>query len=303
MRPVDAVRAAQAAVMADPDRVQLLGLILNHPEGEITVASLGLAPTDRPAVTAHLEAMTAVGLLERDGDVFRPSHDALARFGALAAGQPPRHAQDRGEHERLLAWTIDELGQRYDGVLARETVRDFVLESYDMLAARARVRMHLPQLTARFAADRLEALASLVEADPRVRDDVLFVCVQNAGRSQIAAALMRSRAGQALRVRTAGSAPATRLDPVVKAELARLGVDHLTEFPRPLTDEVIRASGVVVTMGCGDACPVVPGRRYVDWHVDDPVGRPVLEVRRIVEEIADRVNALLTELGIPTQIP
>lgn len=299
MTPSETLRAAQVAAMADPDRVQILSLVLNHPEGEVTPGLLGRASLGHEVVLAHLVAMTKVGLLEQNDGVFRPTHDAYARFGALATDQTVRSERDRGDHERLLAWVIDDLGRRYEGILARETVTDFVLDSYDLLASRARVRMHLPQLTSRFAADRLQALASLAQADPRVRDDVLFVCVKNAGRSQIAAALMRSQAGSGIRIRTAGSAPAPRMDPAVTAELARLGVHQLTEFPRPLTTEVVRASGVVVTMGCGDACPVVPGRRYVDWHVDDPIGRSALEVRRIVDEIACRVDGLLEDLGIP----
>ncbi len=172
-----------------------------------------------------------------------------------------------------------------------------MLESYDLLAARATVQRFLPQLTSRFAADRLAAVASIETGRAGATTDVLFVCVRNAGRSQIAAAFLRSMAGDRVRVRTAGSAPSGHLDPVVRAELTKLGLDHLTEFPRPLTPEVIRASGVVVTMGCGDACPLVPGRRYVDWPVDDPAGQEPDEVRRIIEEIRVRVEGLVEEIG------
>jgi protein-tyrosine-phosphatase len=299
MTPGDAVRAAQVAAMTDPDRVQLLALVLSAPLGQVTIASLaGPDADDQDRVAAHLRAMHQVGLLSEGGGVFSPTHDALARFGSLAGEQSERRERDYGDHERLLEWIVEDLARRHEGVLARETVREFVLDSYDLLASRAKVRMHLPQLTSRFAGDRLEALASLAIEDPRVRDDVLFVCVKNAGRAQIAAALMRSRAGDALRIRTAGSVPAVQLDPVVRSELARLGVDGLTEFPRPLTSEVVRASGVVVTMGCGDACPIVPGRRYVDWPVEDPVGLPASEVRRIVADIGERVSSLLVELGV-----
>jgi len=203
-----------------------------------------------------------------------------------------------GDHQRSLDRIAATLTSRFKDVLAEETVREFVAESYDLLASRATVRQFLPQLTERFAQDRLEALASLEDVGRRDQDDVLFVCVRNAGRSQIAAALMREQVGGAIRIRTAGSAPDARLDPVVREELARRGIDTLTEFPRPLTSEVVRASGVVVTMGCGDACPIVPGRRYVDWKVDDPVGRPRQEVRRIIDDIEVRVDRLVEEMGV-----
>jgi protein-tyrosine-phosphatase/DNA-binding transcriptional ArsR family regulator len=294
----DALRVAQVEAMSSPARVQVLSLVLNNPRGEVTVETLVGPRIDPATVQSHLDVLVEVGLLDRADDRYVPTHDALARFGSLAGHDSVRPEQDFGDHDRLLGWIVEDLTGRYAGLLAPETVREFVVESYDLLAARAKVRIHLPQLTYRFAAGRLQAVASVSSDDPRMRDDVLFVCVKNAGRSQIAAALMRARAGELIRVRTAGSAPSARLDPIVRAELARLGVEGLTEFPRPLTNEVVRASGVVVTMGCGDACPVVPGRRYVDWQVADPVGRPAWEVRRIVGEISDRVNALIVELRI-----
>jgi len=237
-----------------------------------------------------------VGLLLREGDRIRPSHDAYVRFGGLVGGRVLEHAAAYSDHERVLDDITSLLVARHAGVLSPETVRDLVIESYDLLSARAAVRRFLPQLTERFAADRLEALASLEEIGSKSHDDVLFVCVRNAGRSQIAAALMRARVGGAIRIRTAGSAPAVRVDPLVQSELVRLGAGELTEFPRPLTAEVIKASDVVVTMGCGDSCPVVPGRRYLDWNIEDPVGRPRQDVRRIVDDISGRVDRLISEI-------
>lgn len=299
----DDTRARQVAVMADPERVRLLGLVLTEPSGQVTADALAGRQGDSAAARRHLWAMVKVGLLSHDAGVFRPTHDALARFGSLSGRSTSRAEADYGDHERLLGRIAEELTTEHRGTLAPETVREFVFESYDLLASRAKVRMHLPQLTARFAADRLSALASVVTQDPRARDDVLFVCVKNAGRSQIAAAMMRARAAETVRVRTAGSAPASHLDPVVQAELARIGLADLTEFPRPLTNEVVRASGVVITMGCGDACPIIPGRRYVDWPVADPIGRSAAEVRRIVAEISRRVDVLLSEMGFgPTPL-
>jgi arsenate reductase len=125
---------------------------------------------------------------------------------------------------------------------------------------------------------------------------VLFVCVHNAGRSQMAAALLDARAEGRVRVRSAGSAPADRVNPAVVAAMAELGLDLSREFPKPLTTEAVQASDVVVTMGCGDACPVFPGIRYLDWQLPDPAGRDVAGVRSIRDEIDRRVRALIAEL-------
>ena len=129
--------------------------------------------------------------------------------------------------------------------------------------------------------------------------EVLFVCVQNAGRSQIAAALLDHYAGGRVHVRSAGSEPADRIHPHVVEAMAEAGVDISKAFPKPLTDDVVRAADAVITMGCGDACPIYPGKRYEDWELDDPAGQPVEVVRRIRDDIDLRVQALLAEL-VPT---
>ena len=126
--------------------------------------------------------------------------------------------------------------------------------------------------------------------------EVLFVCVQNAGRSQMAAALLHHHAAGAVHVRSAGSAPTEEIHHNVAAAMAELGIDVSTEFPKPLTDEVVRAADVVITMGCGDACPVYPGKRYLDWDVPDPAGKPAEHVAAIRDDIDQRVRALLAEL-------
>jgi len=125
---------------------------------------------------------------------------------------------------------------------------------------------------------------------------VLFVCVHNAGRSQMASALLDRRSGGRIDVRSAGSAPADELNPVVVAVMAELGLDLSREFPKPLTDSAVRGADVVITMGCGDACPIFPGKRYEDWTLDDPAGQDVATVRRIRDEIDTRVQALSAEL-------
>ena len=128
------------------------------------------------------------------------------------------------------------------------------------------------------------------------RPQVLFVCVHNAGRSQMAAALLDLRSGGRIDVRSAGSAPADELNPVVVAVMAELGLDLSREFPKLLTDTAVQAAEVVVTMGCGDACPIFPGKRHEDWMLDDPAGQDVDSVRRIRDEIDARVGALVAEL-------
>jgi len=129
---------------------------------------------------------------------------------------------------------------------------------------------------------------------------VLFVCVHNAGRSQMAASLLDHHAGGRVQVRSAGSTPAAEIDPAVFAAMSEVGIDLSTAFPKPLTTEVVESADVVVTMGCGDACPVVPGRRYLDWELPDPSGRPIDDVRPIRDEIDRRVRTLLAELMPPT---
>ena len=131
---------------------------------------------------------------------------------------------------------------------------------------------------------------------PGERPEVLFVCVHNAGRSQMAAGLVKLRSEGRIQVRSAGSDPAELINPAVVEAMDEVGVDMSNEFPKPLTDEVVRAADVVITMGCGDACPVYPGRRYLDWELDDPVGRPLTDVRRIRDDIEARVRSLLAEI-------
>ena len=128
------------------------------------------------------------------------------------------------------------------------------------------------------------------------RPEVLFVCVHNAGRSQMAAGLVDLRSGGRIGVRSAGSAPADEINPAVAEAMAEIGVDLSREFPKPLTDDAVRASDVVITMGCGDACPIFPGKRYEDWELDDPAGQDLPTVRGIRDELDARVQALVREL-------
>ena len=133
----------------------------------------------------------------------------------------------------------------------------------------------------------------------KTQPEVLFVCVHNAGRSQMAAALTHHLSGGQVQVRSAGSDPTDRINPTVIQVMDELGLDLSQEFPKPLTDEVVRAADVVITMGCGDACPLYPGKKYEDWELDDPAGQPIEKVRQIRDDIGRHVEQLLSELSIP----
>ena len=136
---------------------------------------------------------------------------------------------------------------------------------------------------------------------PQDQPAVLFLCVHNAGRSQMAAGWMRHLAGDAVEVYSGGSEPAAQVNPAAVAAMAEVGIDIASQVPQRWTDEGARAADVIVTMGCGDACPVIPGVRYVDWEVDDPAGQSLDAVRRIRDDIEQRVRGLLDELGVPAE--
>jgi arsenate reductase len=200
---------------------------------------------------------------------------------------------------------VDELCRRFQGVFGRETIEAVVLDIFTELALTARITTHLPVLATRYALERLDAAVAEqgvpVTSAPAV-PEVLFVCVHNAGRSQMAAALLAHHARGTVTVRSAGSEPADSINPAVRQVMAEIGLDLDTEFPKRLTTDAVEAADVVITMGCGDACPVFPGKRYLDWELTDPAGKPAEEIRPIRDDIDDRVRALLAELtGTPTQ--
>lgn len=190
---------------------------------------------------------------------------------------------------------IEGLVDEFRGVFSRETISRYVEESLASLPA-ARFRDFLPVLVHRFARERLRALGQSEGAIAKDVPEVLFVCVQNSGRSQMAAGLLHQRAAGLVHVRSAGSDPAERINPNVVAAMREVGVDLSQEFPKPLTDEVVRAADAVITMGCGDACPVYPGKRYEDWKIDDPAGADLETVRRIRDDVDARVQHLLGTL-------
>jgi arsenate reductase (thioredoxin) len=168
-------------------------------------------------------------------------------------------------------------------------------ESQDLLGE-ARINVFVPVLAHRFARARLKALAQAEGRVVKEQPEVLFVCVHNAGRSQMAAGLVKLRSHGRVHVRSAGSVPADEVNPAVVQAMDEIGVDMSEEFPKPLTDEVVRAADVVITMGCGDACPIYPGKRYEDWELEDPDGKDLGTVRKIRDEIDQRVQNLIGEL-------
>lgn len=206
--------------------------------------------------------------------------------------------EDDADTDALLNRISDQLATRFAGSFSPETVECYVRESYLALYRTSRIKTHLHVLTQRFATDRLTALAQAKGFIPKTVCEVLFVCTHNAGRSQMAAALMNHHAQGRVHVRTAGSQPAAEVEPVVLAVLAEVGVDASADFPKPLTDDVVRAADVIVTMGCGDACPIHPGKRYLDWDLTDPQGKTVEEVRRIRDLVDEEVRRLLGQLSM-----
>ena len=187
------------------------------------------------------------------------------------------------------------LAAEFKGIFSEETIARYIAESLDLLGD-SRINVYVPVLAHRFARERLRAVAQVEGTIAKEQSEVLFVCVHNAGRSQMAAGLVKLRSEGRVHVRSAGSAPGEKINPAVVEAMTEIGVDMSEEFPKPLTDEVVRAADVVVTMGCGDACPIYPGKRYEDWELDDPAGQDLETVRRIRDEIDARVQALIGEL-------
>ncbi|MET1085519.1 MAG: arsenate reductase ArsC, partial [Arthrobacter sp.] len=167
----------------------------------------------------------------------------------------PDHGTGLQDNTEVLHRISARLADRFAGVFAAETVERYAPESYTALARTAKIKTYLPSTTEHFANDRLTALAKSKGAVASEIPEVLFVCVQNAGRSQMAAALLTVEAKGKIHVRSAGSLPAAELDPAVVAVMAEMGLDLTKDYPKPLTDDVVRASDVVITLGCGDSCP------------------------------------------------
>ncbi len=190
------------------------------------------------------------------------------------------------------------LATEFEGTFGAETIERFLVSSYDQFAGRASIATFLPLMAERFARQRLHALARVEGKAEDGLPTVLFLCVHNAGRSQMALGWFTHLAGDRAVAWSGGSEPGDEVNPAAIAAMAEVGIDISGEFPKPWTDEIVRAADVVVTMGCGDACPLFPGTRYEDWELDDPAGQGVEAVRPTRDEIGDRVRVLLTDLGV-----
>jgi arsenate reductase len=325
----EALPAELARALGDPLRWRIVELLATE---QLCVAHLAEElQTAQPLVSHHLKALRQAGLIEPDRyrywTYYRLRPAALVRLaaslGVLArsapsgtacrrlipgtdptpstSARPPRggpampDGQLDATSRATFARAIEALATEFAGIYSLETIERYVDESIDRLSG-ARVVDFIPLFVHRFARERLRALAQAQGAIVSDVPEVLFVCVHNAGRSQMAAALLDHHARGRVHVRSAGSAPGDRINPAVVAAMDEWGIDLSREFPKPLTDEFVRAADVVITMGCGDACPIYPGKRYEDWELDDPAGQPVEVVRRIRDDIDGRVQQLLAQL-------
>lgn len=225
----------------------------------------------------------------------------------------PTDARDAGrgpapdQHVTNLALTTDQqllvrqaarrLTDEFAGTFNPETIERYITDSQSKLESRARIGTWLPVLIERFTRDRLKALSRL-EVGALDVPAVLFLCVHNAGRSQMAAGWTRHLAGDRVEVFSGGSDPGIETNAAAIAAMAEVGIDISTEYPKPWTDEIARAADVIITMGCGDACPVYPGKRYEDWELTDPAGQSIEVVRAVRDDIRSRVESLLASLEL-----
>jgi protein-tyrosine-phosphatase len=205
------------------------------------------------------------------------------------------------EQTMALSVAAGRLQTEFDGVFGKETIERFLHTSYDQFAERASIPNFLPLMAERFAGQRLRALAKVEGKRSDGLPTVLFLCVHNAGRSQMAMGFFQHLAGDAAVAWSGGSEPGSEVNPAAVDAMRERGIDISGEFPKPWTDEVVRAADVVISMGCGDACPIFPGKRYEEWMLDDPSGQDVEAVRPIRDDIERRVRHLLDEMGVPAR--
>ena len=196
---------------------------------------------------------------------------------------------------------VRRLKTQFASKLEDATIERVMSDSVERLTRRASTGSEVPVRAEQFARDRLRALARDEHVDGDGAPSVMFLCVHNAGRSQMAAGLMRHLADDRIDVYSGGSEPADQVNRAAVAVMAEIGIDISGELPQPWADEIVRTVDVVVTMGCGDSCPVFPGKRYVDWVIEDPSGKPVEEVRPIRDDLEERVRTLMSELNVPAQ--
>jgi arsenate reductase (thioredoxin) len=209
------------------------------------------------------------------------------------------HPEITLDQQVALKSAATRLAREFDTVFGAETIERFLHSSYDRFAGKATVVNFLPLLAERFARQRLQALARVEGLSHDGTPTVLFLCTHNAGRSQMAMGFFQRYAGDAAVAWSGGSEPGDEVNPAAIAAMTERGIDISGEYPKPWTDEVVQAADVVITMGCGDACPVFPGKRYEEWVLTDPHGLEVASVRPVRDEIERRVLALLDQLQVP----
>lgn len=302
--------ATTLKALAEPLRLRMLSAIATDPRGEACVCDLAeLTEVSQPTVSHHLKVMKDAGLLasERRGTwvwyrVVASRKNAvtalLDSFAPATLLEDVESEQDRADALRTLDARVTRLADELADELSelnRDLVTAIVRESYAGLVRSAKLTQHMIPLTERFARQRL---ADLMRDRETSVPQVLFVCVANAGRSQLAAALMNQLSGGTVIARSAGSNPAVDVHPSVRSLLTEIegDKDAATAFPKPLTDDAVRAADVVITMGCGDVCPIIPGVRYEDWAVGDPALASDDGARAIRDDIATRVHTLLDTL-------
>lgn len=193
-----------------------------------------------------------------------------------------------------------DLHNEFDGIFGEETVYRLALDSYKELAATSTVSRWLVISTEQFTRQRLQALVHAEAPTAGRAPGVLFLCVHNAGRSQMALGWFRRLAGDNAVAWSGGSDPGTELLPAVVEAMAEVGIDITDEFAKPWTEEFLLAADAVITMGCGDSCPLFPGKHYEDWDLEDPTGKTIEQIRPIRDEIRRRVTDLTHQLGVPT---
>lgn len=280
----------------------------------------GLARVLRPDLHPVMELLTSQPLTVQDilghrwsvdgpvtaGTAYSTGHEAVppsSRGGggqqaAAPSGQPVRREGLSIDQQLALRSAAGRLQHSFEGVFNEATIERFLHHSYDEFADRAATTSWLPLLAERFARQRLNALARIEGNSDDTRPVVLFLCVHNAGRSQMAMGFFQHLAGDQAIAWSGGSQPTSQVNPAAIAAMAERGIDIRDEFPKPWTDEVVRAADAVITMGCGDACPIFPGKRYEDWAVGDPDGLDLADIRPLRDDIERRVRALLDSLDV-----
>lgn len=203
------------------------------------------------------------------------------------------------DQKLALRTAATRLETEFGNMFGVETIDRFLHSSYDQFAYKASIPRFLPLLAERFARQRLRALAKVEGKSQDGRPTVLFLCTHNAGRSQMALGFFQHLAGDGAVAWSGGSEPGNEVNAAAVAAMAERGIDISGEYPKPWTDEIVQAADVVITMGCGDACPIFPGRRYEEWKLDDPAGMDVDAVRPVRDEVERRVRDLLAELDVP----